>query len=254
MKYKLQSPIMSLDASPERDRVVVAGKEILCILRVGYSEFTEVDTLRIQGEAKRFSQSNVKWGCCGTERYIATACTNGTIFIYDTKEGLKLVRTFKEHARAVHRLAFNFANGNLLLSACQDGSMKLFDLRTNTTAKALTFIGKADAVRDVQFNAQNATEFAAAFDSGFIQVNQSQESHKVASANSTRRGGIGETIPYTSAKSTLTLVLPLQWIGTPTENTAPAEVGTRQSKYGISMEMPVGNPSMLSKPLRLQIT
>jgi WD40 repeat protein len=116
---------------------------------------------------KKHFQYDVKWGPINQKNVIATAGTNGTICLYDTKEG-KLDRTLREHGRQVHRLAFNQANGNLLLSASQDGTVKLWDLREKKSRH--TFVGKADAVRDVQFNAGNATEFAAAFDNGTIQV------------------------------------------------------------------------------------
>lgn len=169
MKYNLQSPILSLAANTEGDRVVVAGREILRILRVESNEFTESANLRAPGDQKKHFQCHVKWGCMTSKNIIATAGTNGTICLYDIKEG-KLDRMFREHGRQVHRLAFNTANGNLLLSASQDGTMKLFDMREVKSVH--TYQGKAEAVRDVQFNAGNATEFAAAFDSGAIQVSR----------------------------------------------------------------------------------
>ena len=47
--------------------------------------------------------------------------------------------------------------------------MKLWDLRVHDQA-CMTFEGRSDAVRDVQFNKLNFNEFAAAFDTGIIQV------------------------------------------------------------------------------------
>ena len=166
LRYNLGSAILALSANDE-DRIVVAGREILRILRVGTSEITEEANLRLPGEQKRHFQYDVKWGTIHQKNIIATAGTNGTICLYDVKQG-KLDRMLREHVRQVHRLAFNQANGNLLLSASQDGTIKLWDLRENKSR--FTFVGKSDAVRDVQFNAANATEFAAAFDSGAIQV------------------------------------------------------------------------------------
>jgi WD40 repeat protein len=74
----------------------------------------------------------------------------------------------REHGRQAHKVAFNPADGRLLLSASQDGTIKLWDLRERKSR--LTFVGRADAVRDVQFNPVNVIEFAAAFDNGTIQV------------------------------------------------------------------------------------
>jgi WD40 repeat protein len=139
----------------------------LRILHVGYNDVSELANLRLPGEQKKHFQGDVKWGPLHQKNVIATAGTNGTISLYDTKEG-KLDRTLREHARQVHRLVFNQANGNLLLSASQDGTIKLWDLREKRSRH--TFVGKADAARDVQFNAAKATEFAAAFDNGTIQV------------------------------------------------------------------------------------
>lgn len=166
LRYNLGSAILALSTNDE-DRIVVAGREILRVLRVGTNEITEEANLRLPGEQKRHFQYDVKWGTIHQKNIIATAGTNGTICLYDVKQG-KLDRMLREHVRQVHRLAFNQANGNLLLSASQDGTIKLWDLRENKSR--FTFVGKSDAVRDVQFNAANATEFAAAFDSGAIQV------------------------------------------------------------------------------------
>ncbi|KAA8913409.1 hypothetical protein FN846DRAFT_772101 [Sphaerosporella brunnea] len=166
LRYNLNSPILALSANSEGDRIVVAGREILRILRVGYNEITEEANLRLPGEQKRHFQYDVKWGTSPQKNIIATAGTNGTICLYDVKEG-KLDRMLREHGRQVHRLAFNQANGNLLLSASQDGTIKLWDLRERRSRH--TFNGKAEAVRDVQFNAGNAVEFAGAFDSGAVQ-------------------------------------------------------------------------------------
>lgn len=95
---------------------------------------------------------------------IATAATNGSIALY---RDFRYDRTLQEHHRQVNRLAFNPADGRLLLSASQDGNVKLWDLRERKSRS--TFQGKSEAVRDVQFNAANAVEFAAAYENGSIQ-------------------------------------------------------------------------------------
>ncbi|PWW79171.1 WD40 repeat-like protein [Tuber magnatum] len=165
-RYTLNSPILALSANVEGDRVVIAGRGILKILRVGYNEITECSVLRVPTEQKKHPQYDVKWGTVHQKNTVATAGTNGTICVYDTKDG-RLDRQLREHGRQVHKVAFNPADGRLLLSASQDGTVKLWDLREKKSR--LTFVGRADAVRDVQFNAGNAVEFAAAFDNGTIQ-------------------------------------------------------------------------------------
>ncbi|CUS13561.1 unnamed protein product [Tuber aestivum] len=165
-RYNLNSPILALSANVEGDQVVIAGRGILKILCVGYDEITEGSVLGVPTEQKKHLQYDVKWGTVHQKNTVATAGTNGTICIYDTKKGA-LDRQLREHGRQVHKVAFNPADGRLLLSASQDGNVKLWDLRER--GSRLTFKGRADAVRDVQFNAWNAVEFAAAFDNGTIQ-------------------------------------------------------------------------------------
>ncbi|KAG0644504.1 hypothetical protein HOY80DRAFT_940362 [Tuber brumale] len=165
-RYNLDSPILALSANVEGDQVVIAGRGILKILRVGYDEIADSSVLRVPLEQKKHLQYDVKWGTVHQKNTVATAGTNGTICVYDTKDGM-LDRQLREHGRQVHKVAFNPADGRLLLSASQDGTVKLWDLREKKSR--LTFVGRADAVRDVQFNAGNAVEFAAAFDNGTIQ-------------------------------------------------------------------------------------
>lgn len=185
VRYTLNSPVLALSAHVDGEEVVVAGREILRILRVGYNEISEVATLRQSGEQRKHFQYDVKWGTLHQKNTIATAGTNGTICLYDAKVGL-LDRQLREHGRQVHKIAFNPVDGRLLLSASQDGTIKLWDLREKKSR--LTFSGRADAVRDVQFNAGNAVEFAAAFDNGTIQV------------YITRSGGGGDSILTYSAE------------------------------------------------------
>lgn len=167
VRYTLNSPILALSAHVDGEEVVVAARDVLRILRVGYNEISEVATLRHSGEERKHFQYDVKWGTLHQKNIIATAGTNGTICLYDAKVGL-LDRQLREHGRQVHKIAFNPVDGRLLLSASQDGTIKLWDLREKKSR--LTFSGRADAVRDVQFNAGNAVEFAAAFDNGTVQV------------------------------------------------------------------------------------
>ena len=147
--------------------MVVAGRAFLKIINVGHDTLNESQLfLRIQGlDRKGFIPTEVKWGNSSTRDVIVTAAaTNGSIALY---KDFRHDRTLQEHHRQVNRLAFNSADGRLLLSASQDGSVKLWDLREKKSR--CTFQGKSDAVRDVQFNAANAVEFVAAYENGTIQ-------------------------------------------------------------------------------------
>ncbi|KAF3212654.1 SEA (Seh1-associated) complex subunit [Orbilia oligospora] len=168
-RYDLQVPIQSLSASPDQDLVVVAGREVLKVLRVTFhGDITERLDLRAgNAPGKTVANSDVKWGCNFSKDVIATANTNGNICVYDLGRGGKLDRVMHEHQRSVHKIAFNPGNGKILISGSQDGMMKIWDLRQKKST--MTLWGKSDAVRDVQFNALNAVHFAAAFDNGTIQ-------------------------------------------------------------------------------------
>ncbi len=115
---------------------------------------------------------------------IATAATNGAVVIWNiNKEGQKQgkptlfllplpkllsERVINEHTRTVNRITWHPDHAYTLLSASQDGTMKLWDIRDPTNCK-VTFDGKAEAVRDVQFS-KFPNYFAAAFDNGTIQI------------------------------------------------------------------------------------
>ncbi|KAK6539252.1 SEA (Seh1-associated) complex subunit [Orbilia ellipsospora] len=167
--YDLRVPVKSLSVSPDQDLVVVAGKEVLKILRVTpQGEITERLDLRAGNASNKIvANSDVKWGCNFSKDVIATANTNGNICVYDLNRGGKLDRVLHEHQRSVHKIAFNPGSGKILISGSQDGLMKIWDLRQKKST--MTLWGKSDAVRDVQFNATNAVHFAAAFDNGTIQ-------------------------------------------------------------------------------------
>jgi WD40 repeat protein len=107
---------------------------------------------------------------------------NGDIVIWDLNRATqKQELTLSEYDRAVNRLSFHKTEPNLLLSAGQDGTIKLWDLRTKTGASGggnrgawngskATFDGKSENVRDVQFSPVSPYEFIAAFENGSIQV------------------------------------------------------------------------------------
>ncbi|CAO3626457.1 unnamed protein product [Cunninghamella blakesleeana] len=117
----------------------------------------------------KITSNNVKWGNNATKTKVATAATNGSIVIWDiNKIGSKNDRIITEHSRAVNRICFQQDNGNILLSASQDGTMRCWDLRDTKTAK-MKFEGKSESVRDVQFNPMVSHDFAAAFETGTIQ-------------------------------------------------------------------------------------
>jgi WD40 repeat protein len=81
----------------------------------------------------------------------------------------KIDRVFQEHQRACHRLAFHPHDPFVFISASQDGTIKLWDLRTGGKSRH-TFEGKAESARECQFNPVAPYEFSAVFDNGSLQL------------------------------------------------------------------------------------
>ncbi|KAF8419901.1 hypothetical protein EV426DRAFT_676274 [Tirmania nivea] len=162
----LDSPVQAISANQECDRLVVAGRDFLKIVTVTDDTLSEsTQSLRAQNSNRRgFIQNEVKWGNHPARDLIATAATNGSIVLY---RDFRHDRILQEHHRQVNRLAFNAADGRLFLSASQDGSVKLWDLRERKSR--ITFVGKSEEVRDVQFNEANAVEFVAGYENGCVQ-------------------------------------------------------------------------------------
>ena len=117
---------------------------------------------------------NVAWAKGTTGNYIAAATYNGPIILYDLNRlGIEMARLF-DHRRQVHRVTFNPHAGHYMLSASQDGTVRMWDIRdcqrsvTTFTSQRAT-PGQADGIRDVKWSPTNGTEFALGTDGGWIQ-------------------------------------------------------------------------------------
>ncbi|KAF0441277.1 WD40 repeat-like protein [Gigaspora margarita] len=173
MKYQLNNPLTALSSSPDQTRVIVAGSSVLKILNVSDKEITEESNLNVRHGNRNSNITDVKWGNSFTKSKVATAATTGSISIWDVGNGQpKSEQKISAHERVVNRVCFNPMQGNYLLSASHDGAIRLWDLRDlNQTTANITFEGKCESVRDVQFNSglTFGNEFAAAFENGTIQ-------------------------------------------------------------------------------------
>lgn len=81
-----------------------------------------------------------------------------------------------EHSRQVHRIAFNPHQGALLLSASQDATVRLWDLRqlgldrgAMTCRSVQRYSLNSEGIRDLRWSPTNGVEFAAGTDNGVIQ-------------------------------------------------------------------------------------
>ncbi|KAJ1562795.1 WD repeat-containing protein 24 [Nowakowskiella sp. JEL0078] len=170
VRYKAGGSLSAMCASPEGDRVVVAGPNILQILRISSSRTQEVMNL-MSSNHRGISFTDVKWGNKFTPHIIATATNEGGIYIWDINRNTqeKMNRIIYEHKQIVHRISFHPLAYMLLVSASQDHSMKLWDLRDKKVARH-SLTGKGESVRDIMFSPTNPYEFVSAFDNGSIQT------------------------------------------------------------------------------------
>ncbi|TPX74787.1 hypothetical protein CcCBS67573_g03951 [Chytriomyces confervae] len=159
LRCRMPSPLSVLAASPDRTCVVVGGRDVLKVLTVRETDIKDHVNLRAGIKSSlNFSLTDVKWANAFAPQMIASAYLNGDIAVWDLNKG----------ANKIGRLSFHPSEPILLLSACQDATIKMWDLRQKSET-ASTFEGRADKVRDVQFSPTSSFEFIAAFENGDVQ-------------------------------------------------------------------------------------
>ncbi|KAL6713898.1 SEA (Seh1-associated) complex subunit [Lecanora helva] len=191
--HKTGIPIAALDISPDRTHAVLAGRNILKTIEVSETTCTEdvnikADVIAYAATHKdsrgalsykhkdQWAANDVKWSHGQYDSTIATAVANGQIVVYDiNRPGLEVAR-LHEHTRLVHRLNFNPYHGHLMLSGSQDGTIRLWDLRSLSTERSVTtcysrskYPGNSGSIRDLKWSPANAMEFALGTDTGILQ-------------------------------------------------------------------------------------
>ncbi|KAJ4520078.1 hypothetical protein ABEF93_001908 [Exophiala dermatitidis] len=180
-------PISALDINQAGTHAILAGKDILKTVHVHDGKVTEDLNLRaaISSYASTHSQvgdagkrreylpaRDVRWSTGNWDHIIATAATNGRIALYDLKaSGLKTEFAWlHEHTGQINKLDFDPSAGYLLLSASQDKSVRLWDLRVKPD-KAFRRFDIRSAVRDVRWSpsALEPLDFSICADGGLIQ-------------------------------------------------------------------------------------
>ncbi|KAF2469168.1 uncharacterized protein BDR25DRAFT_343939 [Lindgomyces ingoldianus] len=187
--HKTGLDISALDINRDRTHAILAGKEILKTVRVQDAKIVEDTNLR--SAVINYAEHNttggsharqrdglgihdVKWSHGQFSTHIATAAANGKVILYDlNRAGVELAR-LHEHTRQVHKIAFNPHQGYLLLSASQDATVRLWDLRDMrkdimTCPSRDQYPGINCGIRDVQWCPTDAVEFAFGTDNGTIQ-------------------------------------------------------------------------------------
>lgn len=181
-------PIAAVDINAAGTHAVLAGKEILKTVRVRDGKVTEDLNLRasvssyastytspqLDGAEKQreyLPARDVRWSTGHWDHIIATAATNGRIALYDLKApGTKTVLAWlHEHTGQINKLDFDPFAGYLLLSASQDKSVRLWDMREPKPDKARLRFEVRSAVRDVRWSPAEPLDFAVCADGGVIQ-------------------------------------------------------------------------------------
>lgn len=170
----------SLSVSPDSGSVIVAGRDMLRLVSVNENHLADVlNLLTHTRKSSNLSSNNVKWRPQHASQ-LATGATTGAILIWDTaKRGDSLVRTLSGHSRAVNSLSFLEREPNLLLSASQDKTVRLWDVGQRLTTQQLCFTMAAE-VRDVQFSSRSQMRFAVALENGTMQVYDMRSNKEVA--------------------------------------------------------------------------
>ncbi|PVI05319.1 hypothetical protein DM02DRAFT_114404 [Periconia macrospinosa] len=182
--HKTGLEISALDINRDRTHAILAGKEILKTVCVQDARIVEETNLRAavihyadRSHARQregLGIQDVKWSHGQFNTHIATAAANGKVILYDlNRAGVELAR-LHEHNRQVHKLAFNPHLGHLLLSASQDATVRMWDLRD--MRKDITTCRSRDqyqaingAIYDVQWSPTDGVEFALGTENGTIQ-------------------------------------------------------------------------------------
>ncbi|OAP56240.1 hypothetical protein AYL99_09419 [Fonsecaea erecta] len=181
-------PIAAVDINRQRTHAVLAGKEILKTVRVHDGKVTEDLNIRASissyASAHSSTQSDsaekrreylpardVKWSIGHWDHIIATAATNGRIALYDLNAPSPKTEWawLHEHTGQINKLDFDPHAGYLLLSASQDKSVRLWDLRQSQPNKSRIRFEVRSAVRDVRWSPNDPFDFAVCADGGVIQ-------------------------------------------------------------------------------------
>jgi len=169
------SPANALDLSRDYSNVVVVGRNMMKIYSIEEDEFKERLNL---GTSKRgnynMSCNDVVWSP-NDENLIATGATNGAVVLWNL--GItgksKQERVFEDHKRTINKVNFHPTESHYLITGSQDGTIRLFDLRTEPRQQdqpTLVFQSHSESVRDVQFNPHWYWQFAAVSENGKIQI------------------------------------------------------------------------------------
>lgn len=147
---------------------------MLKVFSIDSDGFSEVHNMRQQQSNNKnlnltFSSNAIAWSHLDTN-VLATSATNGAVSIWDiNKFGRnKQLNVYHDHDRTTHAVTFHQTDPLLLLSASQDSTLKLFDLRERSSC--VSTFSSTESVRDVKFNPFNCNTFASVSENGTVQL------------------------------------------------------------------------------------
>ena len=165
----LDTPINTISTNKDFTQIVVAGRSIFKILDINETSFCEKLNLRVGRINLNYSIIDVLWHHFD-DNTIATAAGNGAVALWDLNKSSRTKQdfVFYDHKRTVNKICFHPNDASILLSGSQDGTINHFDLRKKLVATK--FFARSDSIRDVQFNPFDRNTFAAACESGGVQL------------------------------------------------------------------------------------
>ena len=176
----------SFNAGQAIQAVSVSSTKQLCAIACGsYVQVIRIDGDELQSHCNlgsnssgrsTFTTSDVAWSLYHPERLAASA-TNGSVVVFNvdytnsgsTNKSSRTWESVDEASRAVHKVSWHPSEHNILASACQDGTVKIFDIRQEATTSTTQILSsRADATRDVQFDPYHSYIVAAVFENGSL--------------------------------------------------------------------------------------
>uniref|UniRef100_A0A0X3Q441 GATOR2 complex protein WDR24 n=1 Tax=Schistocephalus solidus TaxID=70667 RepID=A0A0X3Q441_SCHSO len=190
--YDAESSLTCLAVSRKQPMVAIGGRNLIQILKIGEEGFVSLHRLKHPYQhlantvanssgasskqnpaypARSYSITDVAWSDCNDK--LATSSTGGDLRIWDISRGMTQTACFCGHSRTVHRIHFSPNAPNEVITASQDGTIKLFDIRDQAQVCTKTFhqrTASASPVRDVVFCPKKSVLLAAAQENGIVNL------------------------------------------------------------------------------------